>query len=329
MAELTAQDISNALQSELTARPGSTYEDLLAMAESAYDISPSDFQAGWDLYQGAGLPELSLGSANWTSSPADGNYQSSLIKSLRESSPDAAQAPGVTLRANRSNAAPIDLTELNYGSNLNAPSGLSMNIQPIGSGRTNPNFSYSTDAINQALIDEVTARPGSTYDELLNAAEDYGVTVDEFNTAWTNMGLTDAGIADVNNDGVLDAQDLSTQDVTAGLRAELEARPDSSFEDLRDFATTVYDIPVEDFNAGWADMGFTDAGITDVNQDNVVNASDLSTQDIANALMAELSARPGSSYDDLMNMAASVYGISPEQFSSGWSAYQNPTGSFA
>ena len=265
------------------------------------------------------------GTGNW-SYGGDGDYQSSLIKSLRESSPAAPYAPGVMLRANDRNSAPIDLTELNYGSNLNAPSGLSMNVQPIGSGRTNPNFSYSTDAINQALIDEVRARPGSTYEELLAAAEGYGVTPDEFNTAFANMGFTDMGLTDVNQDKVIDAQDLSTQDISRSLEAELAARPDSSFEDLRDFATTVYDIPVEDFNAGWADMGFTDMGLTDVNQDNVVNAGDLSTQDIANALMAELSARPGSSYEDLLNMATSVYGISPEQFSSGYGLYQNPPG---
>jgi len=323
MAEYSAQDISNALRSELEARPGSTYDELMGIAQSTYGISPDQFNSGWAEFQ-RGTPAFASGSA--ASDSGNPSYESSLIQSLRASSPSAPQAPGVLFRANKQNGSPIDFSLSGFESQLNSNPRLSNNVAKLGNGRTNPNFSYSTDAINQALIDEVNARPDSTYDELLAAAEGYGVTPGEFNTAWTNMGLTNAGIADVNNDGVLDAQDLSTQDVSAGLRAELDARPDSSFDDLRDFATTVYDIPVEDFNAGWADMGFTDYGLTDVNQDNVVNAGDLSAQDIANALMAELSARPGSSYDDLMNMATSVYGLSPEQFSSGYSLYQNPPG---
>jgi len=324
MAEFSAQQIANALRGELAARPGSSYDDLMGMATSAYGISPDQFNSGYALYQ-RGTPVPMTG-ASVSANPVEPTYESSLIQSLRASSPTAPETPGVLWRNNKQNGSPIDFSLSDFGTGLNSNSGLSLNVQKLGNGRTNPNFSYSTDAINQALIDEVRARPGSTYDELLAAAEGYGVTPDEFNTAFANMGFTDYGLTDVNNDKVIDAKDLSTQDISSSLRSELTARPGSSYEALLDSATSVYGLSPEQFNAAWADMGFTDYGLTDVNQDNVVNAGDLSTQDIANALMAELSARPGSSYEDLLNMATSVYGISPEQFSSGYGLYQNPPG---
>ena len=126
-----------------------------------------------------------------------------------------------------------------------------MDVPKIDSGRTNPKFSYSTADINQALIDEVAARPGSTYDELLGAAEDYGVTLDEFNTAWANMGFTDAGIADTNQDKVINAADLSSQDIANALSAELAARPGSSYQDLLSMANTVYGVSPTAFKSGW------------------------------------------------------------------------------
>ena len=76
------------------------------------------------------------------------------------------------------------------------------------------NALYPQETINKALQAEVAARPGSSYDDLLKASYDYGVDPNEFNKAWTNMGLTNAGVVDRNGDGQLTGSDATAADIT-------------------------------------------------------------------------------------------------------------------
>ena len=113
------------------------------------------------------------------------------------------------------------------------------------------NALYPQETINKALQAEVTARPGSSYDDLLKASYNYGVDPNEFNKAWANMGFTNAGVKDINKNGVINGSDVTAAQVQKALQDELAARPGSSYADLLKMANNVYGISNSTFNAGY------------------------------------------------------------------------------
>lgn len=161
-------------------------------------------------------------------------------------------------------------------------------------------MAYTQDQINAALQAELAARPGASYDAILQQAGTFGLDPAQVAAAYDAL--------------------YPQSTINQALMDEVAARPGASYDQL--FAAGQnYGVDANEFNKAWANMGFTNAGITDRNTDGVVDSGDVTAADVQKALQSELTARPGSNYGDLLTMADNVYGISPSTFNAGYDNY--------
>ena len=120
-----------------------------------------------------------------------GPYQSSLIQSLRGASPAAPEAPGVMLRANKENAAPIDFGAFGSGT-LNSP-GM---VQTDGASVTPGTKTAQTPLTNRPPKIETTVQDYLPY--VVENVNDYlgsQTNEDLVKSAYESIGRTDIGTA--------------------------------------------------------------------------------------------------------------------------------------
>lgn len=141
--------------------------------------SPSSpFPAEGNTWIGSGsIPaEGQNGTGQWLYGGPEGNYQSGLIKSLRDDFTSAPQAPGVSLLQNKQNQGSIDFSKIKQPENLVfSPEILTIDSDPIGSS-TNPYANWEQEARaaqkyakgTPATVDEIT----QIYNEVLNRDPD-------------------------------------------------------------------------------------------------------------------------------------------------------------
>ena len=175
----TAQDKANSYNSLI----GSGYTDQ-QIRDAANQQFGQQTDADWSYLTGlaSGLQSVPVdtGAGNWRVGTPDGVYQSSLIKSLREASPEATQAPGVTLRANKANSAPIDFTSVGNGG-LSTPETLSYRPPALSPGNKNTML-----ASDMYYFDQAGNQMPSGNQTPIQKADYYGGLIDS--------GYTDAEI---------------------------------------------------------------------------------------------------------------------------------------
>lgn len=191
---------TQALAEELAQRPGSSYNALRAQALRLPGVTPGVFDEAY---------------ANVAGKRPD--YSSGLIQSLRQASPPSVGGnTGVSIIPNLTSRTPVDFTTTAGNAfnppRLQSPTAPGMNEQDfLGNqiGRTQvPESGWTLDQATQALTNELSMRPGSTYDALRVQALRYpGMNVGLFNQAYQNVtGATNLPGGTTNNTGATYAE---------------------------------------------------------------------------------------------------------------------------
>lgn len=254
----TQEQINNALVAELGARPGTTYEQMLAHATSTYGLTPAQVTEAYNAMSradntvlvdtggdgGPGTLHVDPGTVVDTTWWPDTPVYDPSVPTGTPPAPPPPPRPPVAPPPRPSMPPPPSVGQLH---------------------RMNVNFGDGTAAVNPSWQNRVTV--GAAGSDMVGAGDNFYASplIQALRSDSAGKRSNNAGVALIPNgvDGAIGfasytgSGNYPMNDIVSALRSEIGARPGSSYDALYNMANSAYGVNRDAFNNAYTALGLT------------------------------------------------------------------------